>query len=190
MVHGIRAASLDGIRGWALACPIFVHLGLVGVDRGLRLAIGMFFTLSGFLVTTLALREIEATGHLAIGRFWIRRIRRLLPASLFVLSVTVVVAFLVHWPDSSSLRRDVLAAVFWAENWEQSSDTGYWESFLPSVTRHFWSLSFEEQVYIGFPLFVGLLHWLSRPARRSRGLPVGAAMRSSTMARGSMPTSI
>lgn len=150
-----RSLALDGIRGLALACPIVVHLGLVGSDRGLWLAIGMFFTLSAFLVTDLALREIERTGTISISRFWLRRVRRLLPASLLVLALTVTVAVLIDWPSLSSLRGDVLSALVWGANWEQLKGSGYWDAFTPSLTNHFWSLSFEEQVYVLFPVLVG-----------------------------------
>ena len=149
-----RASALDGIRGIALACPIVVHLGIVGSDRGLWLAIGMFFTLSAFLVTTLALREIDSTGTLGLGGFWMRRIRRLLPASLLVLLLTVIVAWWIDWPGLSAVKGDVLSALVWGANWEQLNGGGYWDSFSPSLTHHFWSLSFEEQVYIFFPLLI------------------------------------
>ncbi|MEY3035270.1 MAG: hypothetical protein RLZ86_1892 [Actinomycetota bacterium] len=157
-----RSGSLDGIRGLALACPIVVHLGLVGSDRGLWLAIGMFFTLSAFLVTSLALREFDTTGRFELGKFWIRRLRRLMPASLLVLAATVAVAVAVDWPGMSALRGDVLAALAWGANWEQLHGGGYWDAFTPSLTHHFWSLSFEEQVYVFFPLIVIALVVLRR----------------------------
>jgi len=171
-----RAASLDGIRGIALACPIVVHLGLVGSDRGLWLSIGMFFTLSAFLVTSLALREIDGSGRLAIGNFWMRRIRRLLPASLLVLALIVVVAVLMDWPGMAAVRGDVLSALVWGANWEQLHGGGYWDSFSPSLTHHFWSLSFEEQVYVVFPLFLGLLLLVSRSIARRRKNPFAVVL--------------
>lgn len=162
-----RSASLDGIRGIALACPIVVHLGLVGSDRGLWLAIGMFFTLSAFLVTSLALKEFDSTGHFGLKKFWIRRLRRLLPASLLVLASTVVAALLLDWPGLAALRGDVLSALAWGANWEQLHGGGYWDAFSPSLTHHFWSLSFEEQVYVVFPLIVVALVAMRRTVGRS-----------------------
>ncbi len=149
-----RSGSLDGIRGIALASPIVVHLGLVGSDRGLWLAIGMFFTLSAFLVTSLALKEFDSTGRFELRKFWIRRLRRLMPASILVLAVTVVVAHLLDWPGMTAMRGDVLSALAWGANWEQLHGGGYWDAFSPSLTQHFWSLSFEEQVYVVFPMLV------------------------------------
>lgn len=164
-----RSLALDGIRGVALACPIIVHLGLVGSDRGLWLAIGMFFTLSAFLVTNLALREIDRTGRLSLAQFWVRRIRRLLPASLLVLALVVTTAVLTDWPGLAALRGDVLSALAWGSNWEQLWGGGYWDAFAPSLTHHFWSLSFEEQVYLVFPLLViGLVMMRSRSSVAGR----------------------
>ena len=160
-----RASALDGIRGVALACPIVVHLGIVGADRGLWLAIGMFFTLSAFLVTTLALREMDSTGSLKLGKFWIRRLRRLLPASLLVLGLIVIVAWQLDWPGLAAVKGDVMSALVWGANWEQLNGGGYWDSFSPSLTHHFWSLSFEEQVYVFFPLVMLGLVLLRRRLR-------------------------
>lgn len=162
-----RALSLDGIRGLALGAPIAVHLGIAGGGNGLWLAIGMFFTLSGFLITTLALREIEGTGRLSSKAFYARRLRRLMPASLLVLAATVVGAVLVDWPAMRDLGEDVLAALVWMANWQQLWTGGYLAGFVPSLTAHFWSLSLEEQIYLAFPLVLiaclALRRWV-RPA--------------------------
>jgi peptidoglycan/LPS O-acetylase OafA/YrhL len=163
-----RASALDGIRGVALACPIVVHLGIVDADRGLWLAIGMFFTLSSFLVTTLALREVDDTGRLRLGNFWMRRLRRLLPASLLVLALIVVIAWAIDWPGLAAVKGDVLSALVWGSNWEQLNGGGYWDGFSPSLTHHFWSLSFEEQVYVFFPIVIAALVALRR-RRAGRG---------------------
>jgi peptidoglycan/LPS O-acetylase OafA/YrhL len=88
----------------------------------------------------------------------------------------VGVALLIDWPGLSALRADVISAIFWMANWEQLGDTGYWESFTPSLTRHFWSLSFEEQVYIAFPLFVALVVVISRSIPKLRGLPLAVPL--------------
>lgn len=171
-----RSLALDGIRGLALSCPIVVHLGLVGADRGLWLAIGMFFTLSAFLVTHLGLQEVERTGFLAVRSFWMRRIRRLVPASLLVLALIVIVAVLSDWPGLTSLRGDVLAALVWGANWEQLMGSGYWDAFSPSLTNHFWSLSFEEQVYVVFPLLVAGLVTVRRKIALRESLAISAVV--------------
>src|SRR5579884_3371433 len=80
-----RLPALDGIRALAVAGVLAYHAGVRGVSGGL-LGVDVFFVLSGFLITTLLLRERESTGRIGLGRFWSRRARRLLPA----LIVTVV----------------------------------------------------------------------------------------------------
>ena len=143
-----------------------LHLGLYGSGNGCWLSIAMFFTLSGFLITTLALKEIDRTGRLSIKAFYARRLRRLMPAALLVLTLIVVFSSLLDWPLMSAVRRDVFAALTWTANWEQMSGAGYWETTVPSLTLHFWSLSLEEQIYVVFPLVMALAVLLF--ARRSR----------------------
>lgn len=149
-----RSLALDGIRGVALAAPIVVHLGLADGGNGLWIAIGMFFTLSGFLITSLALKEIDRSGRMSVKGFYERRLRRLMPGAILVLGVTTLVARWFEWPVMGAVRRDVFAALTWTSNWESMAGAGYWESFVPSLTLHFWSLSLEEQVYLVFPLIV------------------------------------
>ncbi len=151
---GRRSGALDGMRGVFLAAPIVVHLGIAGPGNGLWLAIGLFFALSGFLITSLALHEVERTGRLSLSGFWARRLRRLMVASTLVLGLTVVVASWMGWPAMAGLRADTLAALTWRANWHQLGGGGYWSSFAPSLTSHFWSLSMEEQVYLVMPLLV------------------------------------
>lgn len=162
-----RSGALDGVRGVFLAAPIVVHLGLAGPGNGLWLAIGLFFALSGFLITALALQEVERTGRLSLSGFWARRLRRLMAASILVLVLTLVVAWWLGWPAMAGLREDTVAALTWRANWHQLSGGGYWSSFAPSLTSHFWSLSLEEQVYLVMPLVivagVALARW-ARPA--------------------------
>ncbi len=177
MAHSTtRSGALDGMRGVFLAAPIVVHLGLAGAGNGLWLAIGLFFTLSGFLITTLAFSEIERHGRLSLRGFWARRLRRLMPAAVLVLAVTVGVAWWTGWPAMEAVTDDVIAALTWRANWHQLSGGGYWASFAPSLTSHFWSLSLEEQVYLGLPLLMvaGVLarRW-ARPELTVAALSVG-----------------
>jgi peptidoglycan/LPS O-acetylase OafA/YrhL len=160
------------MRGLFLAAPIVVHLGLAGAGNGLWLAIGLFFTLSGFLITTLALAEIDRTGRLAVGAFWARRFRRLAPASLLVLAGIVVAAWALDWPAMDAVGDDVRAALVWMANWDQLRDGGYWAGFTPSLTLHFWSLSLEEQVYVVLPLLVALGVVLRRRFRPAASVAV------------------
>lgn len=173
-----HAPALDGLRGLAVAAVVAYHFrsdllpgGFIGVD--------MFFVLSGFLLSALLVREVEATGRLALGRFFIRRIRRLLPATLLVL--LAVALYALTWADESELERlreHSIGALTYTTNWLFIVDgTTYTDVLLgSSPLRHMWSLAIEEQFYIVLALVVAVLAVMSRPnptALRQR-LGVGA----------------
>src|SRR5690606_10096426 len=124
--------------------------------------ISTFFTLSGFLITTLLLDERVRTGGVDIWQFWVRRFRRLLPAA--VVTLGLVVLFGAAFADSTQLARlrvDVLAALGYVANWRFIvSGQAYLDQFAtPSPVLHFWSLAIEEQFYVLFPLVVAALAW-------------------------------
>jgi peptidoglycan/LPS O-acetylase OafA/YrhL len=131
--------------------PTAVPGGFVGVD--------VFFAISGFLITAHLLREIETTGTLSVPRFWARRARRLLPASLLTLLFCVVatLAFVpaIYW---QSFFTEIAASTAYVENWQLSrSAVDYLQATnLPSPVQHFWSLSVEEQFYLAWPLLIAL----------------------------------
>ena len=121
-----------------------VHLGLAGSGNGLWLAIGLFFTLSGFLITTLLLTEVDRTGRVSLRSFWARRFRRLIAASMLVLRErSWSRPAWLDWPAMAAVRGDIFAALTWRANWHQLCGGGYWAGFAPSLTSHFWSLSLE-----------------------------------------------
>src|ERR1700733_11462681 len=148
--------GLDGLRALAVIAVIAYHLGFGWAPGGL-LGVGVFFTLSGYLITDLLLDQ-HREGR--IRAFWLRRARRLLPA-LFVMLATVSVWIAVA--DRSrlaELRGEVLSAVFYVNNWWQvSQHASYFARFAPtSPLSHLWSLSVEEQFYLLWPwlLLLGL----------------------------------
>ncbi len=119
-----------------------------------------FFTLSGFLITTLALIEWRRTGRLSWRRFWERRARRLLPAALVTLAAVLVLQAWAGTGSGPRFRGDVLAALGYGANWRLAlADGGYADLFAaPSPVVHFWSLAIEEQFYVVFPLvFAGVM---------------------------------
>ncbi len=129
------------------------HLGHL---EGGYLGVDLFFVLSGFLITSLLVREGTATGRVDLRRFWVRRARRLLPA-LGVALVGVVVAARI-WLDHSTLpalRVDALATAGYVANWRFATQAvgGYFAAD-PSPLRHTWSLAIEEQYYLVWPLLV------------------------------------
>ena len=152
--------ALDGLRGLAVAAVVAFHAG-AGWASGGYLGVSAFFTLSGYLITSLLLVEWDATGTVCLRSFWARRFRRLLPAALAVIAGVVAVAPLVA--DASQLEDllgDAVAGLGYVANWRfVLEDRSYGELFSgPSPLQHLWSLAIEEQFYVVFPLLtVGLL---------------------------------
>jgi len=162
-------SALDGLRGLAVLWVLGYHAALDGFDGG-YLGVSAFFTLSGFLLTSLALAERSATGGFSLRRFWARRFRRLMPAALLTLAGVVVMGLWVWSADQlAQLRGDVLSALAYVANWRLIFDhQGYAQAFqAPSPVQHFWSLAIEEQFYVLFPLVVGLAFVLTRTPRRA-----------------------
>jgi peptidoglycan/LPS O-acetylase OafA/YrhL len=161
--------ALDGIRAFAVASVVLFHAGVGGLNGGF-LGVDAFFVLSGFLITSLLLAEHARNGRIALGRFWARRARRLMPALLAMLLATAIVGhFLLNSDDLRLLRGDGLATLAYVANWRMIwRGTGYVAATAtPSPLQHTWSLGIEEQFYVLWPLIVaGLLAWLA--ARHSR----------------------
>ncbi|WP_392449959.1 acyltransferase family protein [Staphylococcus massiliensis] len=149
--------GLDGLRAIAVIAIMVYHLnvrwlsgGFVGVDT--------FFVISGFLITSLLLYEYDASQRIDLKGFWLRRIKRLLPASLFVISSVVLYTVLFDEGHILSIRKDATAAIFYVSNWWYIfRDVDYFNQFELMPLKHLWSLAIEEQFYILFPLIIGLL---------------------------------
>jgi peptidoglycan/LPS O-acetylase OafA/YrhL/lysophospholipase L1-like esterase len=169
--------GLDGLRALAVAAVVAYHLGYGWAQGGL-LGVGVFFTLSGYLITDILVGQWAARGRIRLGDFWLRRARRLLPA-LFVM--LAVVSIWVNGFTRSFLpgfRGDVVASVFYVSNWWYvGQHTSYYARFAPpQPLDHLWSLAVEEQFYLVWPWVVLLLVWLVGRVRRWRnGSATGSA---------------
>jgi peptidoglycan/LPS O-acetylase OafA/YrhL len=147
--------GLDGLRAIAVLSVIAFHLGFGWAPGGL-LGVGIFFTLSGYLITDILLSQLSARGRIKLGAFWLGRARRLLPA-LFVMLAIVIAWVTVFGPaQPDQFRKAVASAVFYVNNWEQIfANVSYFARFAPEgPLNHLWSLSVEEQFYILWPFLL------------------------------------
>ncbi|MFZ9442742.1 MAG: acyltransferase family protein, partial [Ilumatobacteraceae bacterium] len=168
-----RLRGLDGLRALAVLGVLAFHDdrlsgGFLGVD--------LFFALSGFLITSLLIRECTASGRIDLIGFWGRRLRRLLPAAMLLL-VAVVISFRLFADTGEWIiaRQDAPWAQFYVANWHQiGSGNGYWDSFAaPSAFEHLWSLAIEEQFYVVWPVLVWAMWKLGRTRAISLATIVG-----------------
>lgn len=172
-----RYAGLDGLRAIAVGLVVIYHLfppfllpgGFIGVD--------VFFVISGFLITTLLLRERAATGRIRLGRFWLRRARRLLPALALVVTVCATTAWIIGGDVLVRLGEQVLGAFTFSYNWlSVAAGADYFAATAPELFRNFWSLAVEEQFYVLWPLVLPLFLLVgSRWARVAAILGLAAA---------------
>jgi peptidoglycan/LPS O-acetylase OafA/YrhL len=159
--------GLDGLRAFAVIAVVAFHLG-VGWASGGLLGVGVFFTLSGYLITSLLLSEFDARGHVELKNFWVRRARRLLPAALTMLVLVTAWVTLLHPAQLSALRGAFVSAFFYVNNWWLIfRHVSYFDRIsTPSPLGHLWSLSVEEQFYLIWPwlLLLGLRYIRGRNA--------------------------
>ncbi len=146
-----HSPGLDGLRGIAVVLVVVFHVWPDVLPGGF-LGVSLFFTLSGYLITSLLLAEHATTGRVALGSFWGRRFRRLMPAALVTLAAVLVLGQWLSAP--ADLPTQVAAATAYVYNWFQiAHGNGYGSMFAdPSPLEHFWSLAIEEQFYVVFPL--------------------------------------
>jgi peptidoglycan/LPS O-acetylase OafA/YrhL len=167
--------GLDGLRAIAVAAVVAYHLGYGWAQGGL-LGVGVFFTLSGYLITDILVGQWAARGRIKLGDFWLRRARRLLPALFVMLAVVTLWVNLFARSFLPGFRGNVVASVFYVSNWWFiGQHSSYYARFAPPTPLdHLWSLAVEEQFYLVWPWVVLLLVWLvGWPRRRRRKLVDG-----------------
>jgi peptidoglycan/LPS O-acetylase OafA/YrhL len=171
-------ADVEGLRAVAVLAVVAYHAGVGGVGGGF-VGVDVFYVLSGFLITGLLWEELQRTGRLRLGAFYARRARRLLPAAVLVLVVTVAASSLWLSPlRARVVAADAVAAALYVANYRFAAQrTDYLADASPSPLQHYWSLGAEEQFYLLWPL---LLLGVFLAGRR---LP-GAAARAAALALG------
>lgn len=146
--------DLDGLRAIAILGVVLFHAGVPGFSGGF-VGVDIFFVISGYLITALIRREL-IDERFSFRRFYLRRLRRLLPALFVVLLATWCMAFvLLPEPAFVTLGKTLLSSLGFASNWFFVTETGYFDPVLASnALLHTWSLSIEEQYYLLWPLLL------------------------------------
>ncbi|MFC5577120.1 acyltransferase family protein [Lysobacter niabensis] len=162
--HSGFRPEIQGLRAIAVMLVLVYHIWPAWLPGGYT-GVDVFFVISGYLITALLVRELEFTGGISLPKFYVRRARRLLPASLITLVATLAATVLLLpvtlWRDTA---HEVGAAAMYFENW--------WLAFKaidylaiesnPSPVQHFWSLSVEEQYYFVWPALLAGVYALVR----------------------------
>ena len=171
-------SQLDGLRGLAIVLVVVYHSGYLTAGWGPRplpggfIGVDLFFALSGFLITTLLLGQLERRGRIDFREFWTRRIRRLVPALVFaVAGVVVLIALLGDHVDAATLRNSAIGSVLFVSNWQQAA--GWHFQFELS---HTWSLAVEAQFYLVWPVVVIVISALRVPRKVFAGIVFGAVV--------------
>ena len=151
--------ALDGLRAFAVLAVIAYHLGMQWAPGGL-LGVTVFFVLSGYLITSLLLIECDNTETINLPQFWLRRVRRLMPAIVLIIVCTAALCALFDHSLLTKLRDDMWAALLWVTNWWYIfQDASYFDALgAPSPLTHFWSLAIEEQFYLVWPVVLLVAH--------------------------------
>ncbi|CAN5555841.1 hypothetical protein BH23CHL7_BH23CHL7_17700 [soil metagenome] len=173
--RGFRA-DIEGLRGLAVLLVVIFHAGLAA--PGGFIGVDVFFVISGFLITGLLLREREARGRIDLLAFYARRVRRLLPAAVVVLAVSLPIAYTLYAPlDRAEVLLDGAASALSVGNIRFAMAEGdYFNAITtPSPFLHFWSLGVEEQFYLVWPALL-LFAAGGLVAARAIRLSVGAAL--------------
>jgi len=164
-----RISEIQGLRALATILVIIFHAKFVG---GGFIGVDIFYVISGFLISGLLFKEISETDGLRFGRFYLRRLKRLLPTSSFVLIVTAIASWVLLSPITrASVGRDVVAVSTYICNYLFA----FWENdyqnlgAIPSPFIHYWSLAVEEQFYLLLPALFFLLSRL----RNKQSLLIG-----------------
>lgn len=165
-----QVKGLDGLRGLAVIAVVLYHF-FPSLLPGGYLGVDLFFVLSGFLITSLLVREFRTSGTISLKDFWVRRFRRILPAAV---SVLVMCTALVAWIGGDlavGLRQQFLGTLFFVNNWTQiATSQSYFADNEIQVFAHYWSLAVEEQFYVIWPLLITGVFLISR--RKPRRLPI------------------
>jgi peptidoglycan/LPS O-acetylase OafA/YrhL len=167
--QGATIRGLDGLRAVAIIGVLVYHLRPESLPGG-YLGVDVFFVVSGFLITTLLLRELRDRGRLDLPHFWLRRARRLLPALLLVVLTSISLGFVVGGDLLVHIARQTAGALTFSNNWvEIAAGSDYFAHTSPLLFMNFWSLAVEEQFYLLWPLALAVIVACARTSRQRVG---------------------
>jgi peptidoglycan/LPS O-acetylase OafA/YrhL len=164
-----RRPALDGVRALAILAVLGYHFHDALPTRGGFLGVEIFFVLSGFLITSILLEEHARRGVVSFGRFYARRVRRLLPALVVVAAAIAAYVVIVRPAGSAATLRELVPALLYVDNWYQA-----FAEPPQTMIGHAWSLSVEEQFYLVWP--VVLLFALRRGGRSVVAVALGGTL--------------
>lgn len=169
--------GIDGLRAVAVLMVFAYHLKLPFAKGGL-LGVTVFFVISGFLITRILTAEIDSTGGINLKHFWVKRIRRLLPAVLTMITILIFVSAIFSRVLFTKTCQELLPALFCYSNWHQIfNQVSYFESAgAPSPLNHFWSLAIEAQFYVVYPLVLLFLARFDKRKKLTVGVTLGLAI--------------
>lgn len=149
-----RLPGLDGLRALAIVLVLAYHL-FPGLAPGGFIGVDVFFVVSGYLITALLVAEHRARGRIALGSFWARRARRLLPALIVVVGLSSAVAALIGGDILVGIGWQLAGVLTFSSNWWSiAQGSSYLDQTSPDLFRHAWSLAVEEQFYVVWPLVI------------------------------------
>jgi len=156
--------DIDGLRALAVLLVLVFHFNLAPFGKGGFLGVDIFFVISGFLITSILVKELN-TDSFRFGHFYAKRIRRLAPALFTTLALVMVAGSIFFLPEAfRELSKQVLTTQFYVSNfyfWQNINYFGIHADATPLL--HTWSLAVEEQFYLLFPIFVVILYKYLRP---------------------------
>ena len=148
--------DIQGLRAIAILLVVLYHANVPGI-RGGYVGVDVFFVISGYLITSQLVREVAKSGRLSLTRFYLKRVRRLLPSAVIVIVSTLCVAWVFAPPLlSKSLSVDGIFAALYTLNYRLAVEGINYQNAgaAPSAFQHFWSLGVEEQFYLFWPLLI------------------------------------